>query len=126
MNTPVVGLAAPRLVHSCTIRNNSNGPVRVQILYKGPSAHGRGDHQEISTADIPSGGSFRAEERVTNHGSYTTRKEIAGIKVARYNGQKQKLYAPFQGVHSVELNWLFVIDDWQIYSVNPNRTMGQF
>jgi hypothetical protein len=36
MNVPGfgVGVAAPRLVRSCVIQNNSNGKVNVQILYK--------------------------------------------------------------------------------------------
>ncbi|UJR11363.1 hypothetical protein I4U23_015544 [Adineta vaga] len=121
-----VGLAAPRFVHSCTIKNNSSGPIRVQILYKGPAAQGTGDHQETSVADIPIGGTYQAKERVTNHGSYQTRKEIAGIKVVRVNGQKHQLLAPFDGVNGVELNWLFIIDNWQIHSLNPNATNGLF
>ena len=67
------------------------------------------------------GGTFQAQERIVDHGSYQTRKEIAGIEVIRMNGQRQKLIAPFDGVHGIELDWLFVIDNWQIHSVNKNH-----
>ena len=47
MNVHGVGLATPRMVHSCTIKNNSYGNIRVHILYKGPAREGTGVHQEI-------------------------------------------------------------------------------
>lgn len=126
MHAPMVGMAAPRLVHSCTIRNNSGAPVRVHVLYRGPAPRGSGNQEEVSGADVPAGGVLQAGERVTNHGSYQTRKEIAGVKVTRMNGQKQKLMAPFNGVHSVEVDWLFVVDDWQIHSMNPRAMTRRF
>lgn len=121
MNAHRVGLAAPRMVPSCIIKNNSNSNIQVQILYKGLAHNGRGADQEVATGIIPTGGTFRAEERTMDHGSYQTRKEIAAIEVTRTNGQKQRLTAPFNGVHRIELDWLFVIDNWQIYSVNKNQ-----
>ncbi|CAF3880001.1 unnamed protein product [Adineta steineri] len=72
------------------------------------------------------GETIQAEERILNHGSYQTRKEIASIKVIRANGQKQKLLASFQGILSVKISWLFIIDNWQIYSINPRITTTAF
>ncbi|CAF0737847.1 unnamed protein product [Adineta steineri] len=126
MRPPMVGMPAPRFVHSCTIRNNSNGNIKVQILYRGPAPEGQGFQQEASTVDIPVGGYIRAKERSTNHGSYQTRKEIAAIKVLRANGQKQKIVAPFEGVNGVELNWIFIVDNYKIQSVNPHPTTNIF
>ncbi len=73
MNALGVGLATPRMVHSCTIKNNSYGNVRVHISYKGLPREDTGVHQEIYKANIPMGGTFRAQERIVDHGSYQTR-----------------------------------------------------
>jgi hypothetical protein len=88
MNAHGVGLATPRMVHSCTIKNNSYGNIRVYILYKGSARERTGVHQEIYKANIPMSGTFRAEEEMVDHGSYQTRQEIAGIEVLRMNGQR--------------------------------------
>jgi hypothetical protein len=121
MNVPMVGLAAPNMVFSCTITNNSYDNIRVLILYTGGAREGMGVDQEVANAEIPLGGTFQAEERLMDHGSFQTRKEIVGIEVTRANGQTQKLTAPFVGVRGLQVDWPFVIDDWQIHSGNNNQ-----
>ena len=118
MHIRMFSAPTPRMVHQCTIKNNSSDPVQVNIVYQGPPPEGGGNHQEVSAADVPVGGTFRAEERTTNHGSFQTRKEIAGVEVTRADGRKQNLTAPFDGVQGIQLEWLFVVDDSQIHSVN--------
>ncbi|CAF4304973.1 unnamed protein product, partial [Adineta steineri] len=34
--------------------------------------------------------------------------------------------ASFQGIHSVKFSWLFIIDNWQIYSINSRITTTAF
>jgi hypothetical protein len=88
MNVHGVGLVTPRMVHSCTIKNNSYGNIRVHILYKGSARERTGVHQEIYKANIPMSGTFPAQERIVDHGSYQTRQEIAGIEAIRMSGQR--------------------------------------
>ncbi len=121
MSFPRVSLGAPSAVYSCTITNNSYDSIRVLILYAGGAPEGTGVNQEVANADIPPGGTFLVEERLVDQGSYQTRSEIVGIEVTRSNGETQKLTAPFDGVHGIELDWNFVIDNSQIHSGNNNQ-----
>ncbi len=73
------------MVPICMIKNNSNGNIRVHILYKGVARERTGVHQEIYNADVPMGGRFRAHEWIMGHGSYQTSEEIASIEVIRTN-----------------------------------------
>jgi hypothetical protein len=57
-----VCFAAPRLVLSCTIKNNSYDNIRVLISYRRVGLEGTGVHQENYSADIPMGGIFQAQE----------------------------------------------------------------
>ncbi len=83
-----VCLAAPRMVLSCTIKNNSYGNIRVLISYRRAAREGTGIHQENYSANIPMGEIFQAQERIMDQRSYQTRKEIASIEFTRANGQR--------------------------------------
>jgi hypothetical protein len=117
MHAPIrVGIAAPRIVHGCTIKNDSAGSVKVRISYEEVSREGEDVHHDFFETDIPMGETFRVEERLFSMGSYQIRKTINSIQVTRADGRIQKLTAPFDGVTSPHGNWLFVIDDSQIKS----------
>jgi len=115
MSSHSVGVGARREVYSCTVTNNSNDSIGVEVIYGGWA------YKQAANADIPAGGTFRAEDRIENHGSYQARIEIVAIEVTRSNGETQKLTAPFDGVNGIEPDWSFVIDDSQIQSVNNNN-----
>ncbi|CAF0939352.1 unnamed protein product [Adineta steineri] len=116
MNYPGVGLAAPRYVHSCIIENKSSNNVIVQVVYQKVAGEGGLVEGVTSNFDIPAGGNYQVAERIQDHGSFTTRNTIESIEITRVDGQTQKLTAPFDGVFSPQLDWLFVIDENQIHS----------
>ncbi|CAF1134716.1 unnamed protein product [Adineta steineri] len=120
MSHPGVGVAAPRYVHSCIIENKSSNNVNVQIVYRKVEREGGLVEGEISNFDIPASGNYQVAERVIEYGSFQCRDTIESIEITRVDGQTQKLTAPFDGVIGPALDWLFVIDENQIHSVEKN------
>ncbi|CAF0939299.1 unnamed protein product [Adineta steineri] len=115
-----VGVAAPRFVHSCNIENKSSNNVNVQIVYRKVEREGGLVEGVTSNFDIPASGNYQVAERVIECGSFQCRDTIESIEITRADGQTQKLTAPFDGVFSPQLDWLFVIDENQIHSVKKN------
>ncbi|CAF0936181.1 unnamed protein product [Rotaria sordida] len=117
----MVGLATPRLVHGCTIRNESNGSVYVRILYEPIKGQRDEIFERRSEFQLPKGGQTHVEEAGFDKGSFEIRETIRTIEVTRANGKTQEINAPFENVDSIELDWLFVIDNTGIRSVKQRR-----
>src|SRR5690242_5338053 len=113
----MVGLATPCLVHGCTIRNESNGNVYVRILYE--PIQGRRDevHERRVEFQLTKGSEIHIEEEEFDKCSFQIRETIRTIEATRANGQTQVINVPFDNVNSIELNWLFIIDNRSIRSV---------
>ncbi len=112
-----VGRAAPCLVHGCTIRNESNGSVYVRILYEPVHGEKEETFERRVEFQLEKGGQTYIEEEEFDKGSYQIRETIQTVEVTRANGQIQVINAPFDNVNSIELNWLFVIDNTSIRSI---------
>jgi hypothetical protein len=115
----MVGVATPRLVHGCTIRNESNGNAYVRILYELKQGPGDKIHERRVEFQLAKGGQTHIEEEEFDMGSFQVRETIRTIEVTRANGQTQEINAPFENVNSIELDWLFIIDNRNIRSVKP-------
>ncbi|CAF1575153.1 unnamed protein product [Didymodactylos carnosus] len=113
----MVGLATPRIVHGCTTRNESNGSVYVRILYE-PIRGQEGDiHERRVEFQLAKGRQTHIEEEEFDMGSYQIREAIRTVEVTRANGQIQEINAPFDNVNAIELDWLFIIEDRNIRSL---------
>ena len=116
----VGGVATPRLVHGCTIRNESTGDVYVRILYELQQDSKENVHERRVEFQLAKGRQTRIDEEEFDKGSYQVRETIRAIEVTRANGQTQQIDAPFDNVHGIELDWLFIIDNRNIKSINPD------
>lgn len=114
----MVGVATPRLVHGCTIRNESTSTVYVRVLYE-PIQDSRDEiHERRIEFQLAKGGQTRIDEEEFDKGSFQIRETIRAVEVTRTNGQPQQINAPFDNVNGIELNWLFIIDNRSIRSGN--------
>ncbi|CAF4881340.1 unnamed protein product, partial [Rotaria sp. Silwood1] len=112
----MVGLATPCLVHGCTIRNESNDSVYVRILYQ-PIAGQRDEiFERRCEFQLAKGAQTHVDDETFDKGSFQIRETIQTIEVTRANGRSQEISAPFENVNSIELDWLFVIDNTSIRS----------
>lgn len=115
----MIGRAAPCLVHGCTIRNESNGSLYVRIFYEPVRGPADDVHERRVEFQLAKGGKTSIDEEGFDMGSYQIREAIRAIEVTRANGSVQEITAPFDNVNSIELDWLFVVDDRSIRSLNP-------
>ncbi|CAF0929012.1 unnamed protein product [Adineta steineri] len=120
MRTGMVGRAAPCLVHACTITNKSNGNVYVRVLYEPVRKQDDDIHERRVEFELAKNAQTQVEEAEFDMGSYQMREAIRTIEVTRANGQTQEINAPFDNVNGVELDWLFIIEDRNIRSIQPN------
>jgi hypothetical protein len=111
---------APRKVHGCTIKNDSQSKVKVRVLYEEVSDEEDNVHRIIAQTEIPIDGTMRVDERSIKKNSNKIIQTIDSIQVTRENGHKQELKAPFEGVVNPEKDWLFVINNAEIQSVQRN------
>ena len=116
----MIGRAAPCLVHGCTIRNESNGSIYVRVLYEPVGGQSGDTHERRVEFQLAKGGKTTVDEEGFDMGSYQIRETIRTIEVTRANGNVQEISAPFENVNSVELDWLFVVEERNIKSLNPN------
>ncbi|UJR12683.1 hypothetical protein I4U23_016857 [Adineta vaga] len=121
MPTGLIGRAAPCLVHGCTILNKSNSNVFVRILYESIRTEDEHIHERRVEFQLPKDTQIKIDEEEFNMGSFHVRQTIRTIEVNRTNEQIQELNAPFNNVNGVELDWLFIIDDRNIKSIDPNK-----
>ncbi|UJR08144.1 hypothetical protein I4U23_012420 [Adineta vaga] len=119
MPTGMIGRAAPCLVHGCTIWNKSNGNVYVRVLYEPIRTHDDDIHERRVEFQLTKASQTKVDEEEFNMGSYQVRETIRAIEVTRTNGQIQEITAPFENVNGIELDWLFIIEDRNIRSVEP-------
>lgn len=115
----MVGIATPRLVHGCTIRNESSSDVYVRVLYEPIQGSKEDLHERRVEFQLAKGGQTPVDEEIFDKGSFQVRETIRTIEVNRSNGQTQQINAPFENVNGIELDWLFIIDNRNIRSVNP-------
>jgi hypothetical protein len=115
----MIGVATPRLVHGCTIRNESSSDVYVRVLYELIEGLKEEVHERRVEFQLAKGGYTRIAEEEFDKGSFRVRETIRTIEVTRPNGQTQQINAPFENVNGIELDWLFIIDNRSIRSVNP-------
>lgn len=120
IRTGFVGRSAPQLVHACTVRNESGSDVYVRILYEPVRDQKDELHERRVEFQLARGKQTQIDEEEFNMGSYVIREAIRTVEVTRANGQVQEINAPFENVNGVELDWLFLIGDRNIRSVNPN------
>jgi hypothetical protein len=119
IRTGKVGLAAPRVVHACTVRNASPGDVYVRILYEPVRTQSDDSHERRVEFQLIKGAQLHIDEEEFNMGSYTIREVIRTVEVTRANGRVDEISAPFNKVDGVELNWLFIVEAAVIQSVKP-------
>ena len=115
----MVGVATPRLVHACTIRNESTSDVYVRVLYEIAQKSEDEVHERRVEFQLVKGGRTHVDEADFDMGSYQIREAIRAIEVTRANGQSQQIDAPFENVNGIERDWLFIIGNTGIKSVNP-------
>jgi hypothetical protein len=120
MPTGMIGRAAPCLVHGCTIRNKSNGSVYVRILYEPVQTDDQNIHERRVEFQLAKDTQTQIQEEQFDMGSFHIRQAIRTIEVNRTNGQIQQINAPFDNVNGIELDWLFIIEDRNIRSIEPN------
>ncbi len=114
------GALPPKFVESCSIRNDSDGDVQVRVTYfKHPGEEETGSpHQhEVS---LSTGQTHRAEGRIVKCGGCEFNSKIVSIEATLGDGRKMELHEPFDGVHVIEPDWLFTIDNQGIRSVSSN------
>ncbi|CAF2758250.1 unnamed protein product [Rotaria sp. Silwood2] len=116
----MVGLATPCLVHGCTIRNESNANVNVRILYQPIKGQRDEVFERRSEFQLAKGTQTYVDEVTFDKGSFQIRETIQTIEVTRPNGRVQEINEPFENVNSIELDWLFIIDNTNIRSVKRN------
>ena len=119
--TSLVGLATPRIVHGCTVRNGSIGDVYVRVLYEPMRDQQDSLHERRLEFQLPRGCQTKIPEERFNMGTYDIREAIRIIEVTRSDGQIQRIQAPFENVYGIELDWFFLIEDRNIKSVKSNR-----
>jgi hypothetical protein len=107
----------PHRVHGCTIKNDSEDNIKVRVSYEEHSDEEDNLHHKIAQIEIPADGSARVGECSYNKGSNIIREIIDCIQVTRKDGHIQELRAPFEGVSSHENDWLFVVNNSEIESV---------
>ena len=115
----MVGVATPRLVHGCTIRNESTSDVYVRVLYELIQDSKDAAHERRVEFQLAKGRKTRIDEEQFDKGSFQVRETIRAVEVTRTNEQTQQIDAPFENVDGIELDWLFIIDNRNIRSVNP-------
>lgn len=116
-----LGVATPRLVHGCTIRNESTSDIYVRVLYELIEGSKEEVHERRVELQLAKGGQTHIDEEEFDKGSFQVRETIRTIEVIRNNGQTQQINTPFENVNGIELDWLFIIDNRSIRSVNPNN-----
>ena len=120
IRTGIIGRGTPQLVHACTVRNDSRDNVYVRILYEPVRDQKDELHERRVEFQLGRGKQTQINEEEFNMGSYTIREAIRTIEVTRSNGQTQEINAPFENVTGIELDWLFIVEDRNIRSINPN------
>jgi hypothetical protein len=120
MPTELIGRAAPQLVHACTIQNQCRDNVYVRVLYEPVRSSGDQVHERRVEFQLGQRGQTMIDEEGFDMGSFQIREAIRTVEVTRPNGRMQEIHAPFDNVHGVELDWLFVIDESNIRSMPRN------
>ena len=114
-------VSAPKFIKSCSIRNESNGDVKLHVTYLklGHEAENSSDHEyDIS---LGQGEMHKVAPRVVSDGGCSYNSQIHRIDVNLATGQHLYLEEPFDGVHSIQPDWLFAINDHGIKSLPPDN-----
>ena len=111
---------SPKFVKSCSIRNDSDGDVQVRVTYfKHPDEEENSSPHQHEVV-LSTGQTHRAEGRVVKSSGCEYNSKIVSIDATLGDGRKMELNDPFDGVHSIEPDWLFVIGNQNIRSIPPN------
>lgn len=111
-------VGAPKHVRGCTIRNDASGDVAVVVHFEKNENEDANSNDHIQSTTVSQGNSHRVESRSIDVGSYQISPPIVTVQATLPSGQKHEVKAPFEGVRSVEGNWLFVINNEGIQSVS--------
>ena len=117
----MIGRGTPQLVHACTVRNDSRSDVYVRVLYEPVRDQKDELHERRVEFQLGRGKQTQIKEEEFSMGSFTIREAIRAVEVTRSSGQPQEVNAPFENVNGIELDWLFIIDDRNIRSLNPSN-----
>ncbi len=115
----MIGVATPRLVHACTIRNESTSGVYVRVLYELIQGSKEELYEKRVEFQLAKGGQTHIDGEILDKGSFQIREAIRTIEITRTNGQTQQINTPFENVNGIEFDWLFTIDNRSIRSANP-------
>jgi len=112
------GVCTPCVVHACSIRNQSNDSVYVRVLYEIIQGSNDDTFERRLEFQLGSNRQIHIDEELFDKGSFQIRQTIRSIEVTRPNGNVQHIDAPFENVQGIELDWLFIIDNRSIQSIN--------
>lgn len=115
----VCGVAAPAFVHACVVKNNSDTELTVQVEFTGYQDH----HHELADVKIAAGEEQRIDEKEFDdgEGGAKFRKTLNVVRVNKPDGTTMELRAPFEGVRSPKIDWIFEINNDSIKSIDPQK-----
>ncbi|CAF3622814.1 unnamed protein product [Rotaria sp. Silwood1] len=113
-------VAAPKFIKSCSIRNESSGDVQIQVTYLKLGHESEDSTDNQYSIDLGQGETHKVAPRVVSDGGCEYNSQVHKIDVTLANGKHLSQEEPFDGVHSIQPDWLFAINDHGIKSLSPD------
>lgn len=110
-------VSAPKYIKSCSIRNESRGDIQVRVTYANVGVEPEGTSPHQREASLSQGATHQAEPRIVSHEGCEYNSHIQSIEVTLADGQQLQVEEPFEGVTSIQPDWLFAVNDHGIKSL---------